>query len=244
MHKHSIMNRIADGGTELIFDFMDLPGWKDMLDAGEVKLLQWLVYYNDLTAIQAVLKNGGDLSSINLDEELCNASFFGHWKICGFLIDHGADVNFAHPDNSETPLLCALCKAGRPHYIQTLRVLLDHGADANAQTKPNLETASFMRDIRTRGEKPLHRAAAYGDEAMIQLLLDFGADKEARDANGDSPLTWASHHLRPGSILALLSHGEHRIGENHIRVHQTDHGQGWGGMESKFIGEYKMKSKP
>jgi catalase len=44
-----------------------------------------------------------------------------------------------------------------------------------------------MRDCRTRGETPLHRAAAFGDAEAVQLLLDAGAVIDARDANGDTP---------------------------------------------------------
>ena len=69
-------------------------------------------------------------------------------------------------------------------------------------------TNHFMRDIRTRGETPLHRAAAFGTEATIQMLLDAGARTDARDMNGDSPLTWASWHLRPRSILRKLCYGD------------------------------------
>lgn len=49
-----------------------------------------------------------------------------------------------------------------------------------------------MRDCRTKAETPLHRAAAFGSERAIQLLLDVGAQPDANDMNGDSPLTWAS----------------------------------------------------
>ena len=100
-----------------------------------------------------------------------------------------------------------------------------------------------MRDVRTKGETPLHRAAAYGDEAMISYLVEHGGDKQARDANGDSPLTWASEHLRPGTILHLLSFGRHRIHENSRVSITSDHGCGWGnGMERKFLGDYLPES--
>jgi ankyrin repeat protein len=65
-----------------------------------------------------------------------------------------------------------------------------------------------MRDCRTKGETPLHRAAAFGTEETIQLLLDAGASKEAKDMNGDSPLSWASWYARPDSILRLLCYGD------------------------------------
>ena len=95
-----------------------------------------------------------------------------------------------------------------------------------------------MRDVKTCGETPLHRAAAYADEETIKLLLEHGADKEKMDANGDTPLAWGSRHLRPAKILSLLCYGEHKIGGNSISSMISDHGNGWGnGMENKFIGQ-------
>jgi hypothetical protein len=92
-----------------------------------------------------------------------------------------------------------------------MKVLLSHGADPNRKTKPGIETGAFMRDCRTKGETPLHRAAAFGDEEAIQLLLDAGAALDAKDANGDSPLSWASWYARPASILRKLCYGDFRI---------------------------------
>jgi len=40
-----------------------------------------------------------------------------------------------------------------------------------------------------------------GTEEAIQLLLDVGARRDVKDAHGDSPLGWASWHLRPISVL-------------------------------------------
>ena len=77
-------------------------------------------------------------------------------------------------------------------------------------TNPSVETDAFMRDIRTRAETPLHRAAAFGTEEAIQILLDAGACVDAKDMNGDSPLTWASWHLRPRTILRMLCYGQYR----------------------------------
>ncbi len=96
-----------------------------------------------------------------------------------------------------------------------------------------------MRDVRTKGETPLHRAAAYADEQTIDFLIKNGADKEAKDANGDSPLSWASEHLRPGRILSLLAYGQHTIGEAHKTKIVSDHGNSWGnGMDWNLLGDY------
>ena len=239
MKTDKILEHISRGRTDVIIEFLKLPNWKSLLSEGSVKPLQWLIYYDDCTAIRAVLEAGGDLSSIDLDAELGNAAFFGHWKIADLLINHGANVNAATEDTKETALHSALSKAGRPYYFYTVKLLVERGGDINAKTKAGVSTGAFMRDVRTRGETPLHRAAAYADERTIQFLLEHGADKEIQDIHGDTPLSWASSHLRPGSILGLLSYGPHRISEQHIRINTSDHGQGWGtGMDWNLFGDY------
>jgi len=239
MDAQDILKRISGGRTDYIISFMKLADWKSKLNEGSVKPLQWLVYYNDVTGLRAVLEHGGDLSSINLNDELGNAAFFGHWKVCDFLINQGADVNYKIAPTLETPLHNALAKAGRPYYLYVVKLLVDKGADVNAKTQSGIETGAFMRDVRTKGETPLHRAAAYADDKTIQYLLDHGADKEAKDANGASPLSWASEHLRPGKILIQLSYGKHGVSEGHRTRNISDHGNGWGNsMDWNLIGDY------
>jgi len=90
------------------------------------------------------------------------------------LLENGAAVNHPLPDTGETPLHSALCKANRPVYDHVVEILLAHGANPNCVTKPLTETGGFICDCRTRAETPLHRAAAFGSERSIQLLLDAG----------------------------------------------------------------------
>ena len=71
----------------------------------------------------------------------------------------------------------------------------------------------------------MHRVAAFGSEKSVQLLLDAGAIREARDMNGDTPLTWASWHLRPPSILRKLCYGDFSINPRNLSTY--DHGTGW-----------------
>jgi uncharacterized protein len=242
MEIEKILELISRGRTDFILELLDKPNWKELLHEGQVKPLQWLVYYNDTTGLKAVLGAGGNLDSINLNDELGNAAFFGHWKVCNFLINNGANVNAYVDKTNETPLFNALAKAGRPYYFYTVKLLVDKGADVNAKTIPGLETGAFMRDVRTKGETPLHRAAAYADEKTISFLLEHGADKTAKDANGNSPLSWASEHLRPGNILSLLNYGKYHISDKHKAANTSDHGQGWGNsMDWKLFGDYLLE---
>ncbi len=243
MEIKKILSDISRGRTDYILYLYKHSNWQEILKQGEIKPLQWLVYYNDPTGLRAVIEAGGTLDSIDLDAELGNAAFFGHWKVCDFLINQGADVNAPVDKTNETPLHNALAKAGRPYYFYVVKLLIEKGANINAKTLPGLTTGAFMRDVRTKGETPLHRAAAYADEQTVRYLVEKGADKEARDANGDSPMTWASEHLRPDSILSLLSFGKHRIGKGHVIKNTSDHGNSWGNsMDWNLLGDYLPES--
>lgn len=206
-----LLDRILDGRTDLVLDYMAQghPGTSE--DAEGVRLIERCAYYGDVSAVRLLLDRGETLASLGNNLGLDGAAFHGHWRLCEFLIESGADVNAAAPDTGETPLHSALCTPNRVAHDLVLRVLLARGADPNRATKPSVETGGFMRDCRTKAESPLHRAAAFGTEETIDLLLAAGAAREARDMNGDTPLTWGSWYARPDTILRQLCYGTFSI---------------------------------
>lgn len=206
----SILERISDGETDLVFEYIDSGHAATSEDGGGVSLIKWCAYHGDVSAIKFLLRNGESLQSLGDNFDLNGAVFHGYPRLCRFLIDQGADVNLPLAETGETPLHAALCSADRRTSDQVLKILLSHGANPNCVTNPSVETDAFMRDIRTRAETPLHRAAAFGTEETIQMLLDAGARVDVKDMNGDSPLTWASWHLRPRAILRMLCYGPYR----------------------------------
>lgn len=208
---HDLIARFAAGRTDLVFDLLATGSSAAADDGSGTPLIRWCAYYGDVSAIRYLLAHGAPLSTLGDNLDLNGAAFHGHWRLCEFLIAQGADVNAPLPDTGETPLHAALCTANRVAHDLVLRVLLRHGADPNRVTTPGAETGSFMRDCRTRGESPLHRAAAFGTEETIQLLLDAGADVQRKDANGDTPLSWGSWYARPDTVLRLLCYGPHTI---------------------------------
>ena len=213
-----MLEKIADGRTDLVFEYLAEGHAATSADQRGVSLIQWCAYYGDVSAIKFLLAKGESLASLGPNFDLNGACFHGHWRLCQFLIEQGADVNYPLPDTGETPLHAALCKPDLPAYTAVVRILLAHGANPNSVTKPSAVTGGFMRDCRTRGETPLHRAAAFGSEAAIQLLLDAGAAKDAQDMNGDSPLTWASWHVRPASVIRQLCYGDFRVHPNSVKM--------------------------
>jgi ankyrin repeat protein len=91
-----------------------------------------------------------------------------------------------------------------------------------------------MRDARTRGETALHRAAAFGSPDTVRMLLEAGATVDAEDMYGETPLAWASWHLRPDAVLRQLTYGG--ISIHPARDSGYDHGRGWGGLEAHLLG--------
>jgi ankyrin repeat protein len=232
-----MLQRIIDGRTDLVFDYLEdhledhAAGSRDPQGR---PLIVWCAYHGDVSAIRYLLTRGESLESLGENLGLNGAAFHGHWQLCQFLVERGADVNHSLPDTGETPLHLALCKANRPVYDHVVEILLANGADPNRATRPAVETGAFMRDCRTKAETPLHRAAAFGSEKSLQLLLDAGADREAKDMDGDSPLTWASWHLRPPSILRKLCYGEFSIHPGNSSTY--DHGSGWSQIDPHSLG--------
>ena len=205
------LQRITHGRTDLVFDYLAEGNAATAMDREGTPLLKVCAYFGDVSAMRHLLANGASLQSLGDNLDLNGAAFHGHWQLCEYLIEHGASVQQPLPETGETPLHAALCTTRRLSHDLVVRVLLAHGADANAATTPGKETGSFMRDCRTKGETPLHRAAAFGTEETIQLLLDANANVQARDAHGESPLSWGSWYGRPDSVLRLLCYGPYNI---------------------------------
>jgi ankyrin repeat protein len=205
-----LSKQFGDGRTDLVEDLIGL-GVKADGDILGVPLVVHCAYYGDVSALRLALRHGARLEQLGHDYGLMGASFHGHWQLCQFLLENGANANVRDAETGETPLHSALCTANRTRHDRVLQVLLSFGADPKVATIPGVETGGFMRDVRTRGETPLHRAAAFGTLYSIDLLIRAGADIEARDVNGDSPLSWASWYLRPAEILRPLCFGGFRI---------------------------------
>jgi ankyrin repeat protein len=140
---------------------------------------------------------------------LLGVAYFNHLECVRLLLNAGADPHALVGETGETALHGSLIGLGEQataaDRFGVVRLLIEHGADPNRCTLPGKETLAFWRDVRTRGETPLHRAAAYAPEETIAYLLKAGADRTIRDANGDSPQSWASWHRRPKSIIDLLA---------------------------------------
>lgn len=96
------------------------------------------------------------------------------------MLQEGADPNYVADDGF--PALAAAISSGRPDFLELVRVLLDAGADVH------------QRDF--NDYTPLHSAVAMRDRKLIELLLDFDADPQARTRIDDlaTPLEEAQYN--------------------------------------------------
>jgi ankyrin repeat protein len=153
-----------------------------------------------------------------------------YFRVAELLHRHGADVN-VRGNRECTPLLIACVD----ELVDIMRWLLDHGADVNAQNKElfaplhvaancgRLQAAQMLiehnADIHIRnyvGQSPLHVATnplhKRDHVDVMQVLLDHGANPNARDNGNSTPLhhpssgRWGGQATVEGTCL-LLKHG-------------------------------------
>ena len=92
-----MLHRIADGRTDLVFDYLAAGHAADSVDDRGVSLLKWCAYYGDVSAIRFLIAKGASLDALGENRDLNGAAFHGHWQLCQFLIENGADVNHSLP---------------------------------------------------------------------------------------------------------------------------------------------------
>jgi ankyrin repeat protein len=165
--------------------------------------------------VRLLIDKGADLS--NRDVLLLCACKNQQKDLAELLIRKGADVNskawqdapalqaiwYGYGDHrvTETPDI--------PKLIGILKLLLDNGADPDTKDRwdwsllhyacGNVDLTKFLLDrganpnVRTEGWglTPLHLVAGKGNKAVTQLLLSRGADVNAKDFYGHTPLSYA-----------------------------------------------------
>ncbi|WP_158301725.1 ankyrin repeat domain-containing protein [Paenibacillus mesophilus] len=132
----------------------------------------------------------GSPSSVNEGGDygpLCMAAGYGHMDIVKMLIRSGADLNAPWYANN---YIGYAVDTG----MDMVSYLLDSGADPN--------NANWL------GVTYLHKAAWLGNVPFARLLLKYGADLHAVEAEYDStPLGWAAKFGQTEMVRFLLEHG-------------------------------------
>ncbi len=131
----------------------------------------------------------------------------GHSTIVDLLIANGADVNINSRNGTQLHM-AARCRDDT--CAEIVKKLLSKGADVNA------------KDPR-QGDTPLHIAARRGSRKAAELLVGAGANVNAKDKDGHTPLWFAKKEGKTEMIEFLRIHGA--IGSLHDVVEAGDIGQ-------------------
>lgn len=129
------------------------------------------------------------------------AGFSENPAVVRMLLDVGARVNIrttyktrlSYEDSERTPLQWAMDYSQNPAVVKTL---LDAGANPNS-------TAKGLRS----GLTPLHEAAESGHAGIVGMLLEAGAEADAKRSHGTTPLHQAVDYGHAAIVSVLLEAG-------------------------------------
>ena len=184
------------------------------------------VVSSDVRCVRDLLREGHDPNSRDSagNSALHIAALLGHAEIAKELIAAGGDVDACTCNESKsTPLLTAI-ESG---HTEIGRMLLDHGADTRATNGIGVSPllmAAFRNDVRmmlalinkgadvnhrfsVTGWSPLHAASACNNPVAIAILVHAGANVNARDNDGDTPLIAACSMEHIDCVHQLLAGG-------------------------------------
>lgn len=124
--------------------------------------------------------------------QLCDSGFWDSATADDVRAEIDGGVNLEKTDaDGYSPLHLAARCLGDP---EVMAVLLDAGADPNREGPMDVT--------------PLHLAAGFADRAIVELLIDAGADLEAKSWRRDyTPLHFAASEDNPEALRVLLERG-------------------------------------
>ena len=167
----------------------------------------------DIQTVQLLVDCGADVNALNEDGQTPLHTAAGRWidcpELCSILLKHNAKIDAVDKDGNQ-PLHLA-CKR---RHAATVNLLLSHGADVTAlnkqQQRPlHLANESILNYFQVHsGDHTLHIAARNGDIQTVQLLVDCGADVNALNGDGQTPLHTAAGGWKdcPELCSILLKH--------------------------------------
>lgn len=124
--------------------------------------------------------------------DVFDAASVGDVDRLGELLDGDADLVGAYSEDGYTPLhFAAFFDQGK-----AVRLLLDRGADVGAVARNDMQV------------QPLHSAVAADSREVAAALLIAGADPNAKQQGGYTPLMAAEQNEKEGDMVRLLmDHG-------------------------------------
>lgn len=185
-----------DGDQEVLKSLLTKGVPVDGRNEDDITALTVAVRYNQLGSVKLLLENGADInaSSSLLSATINNDSI----EIVDLLLSSGADVNQFSLDDGA--LLLTAINNKTP---QMAMFLINNGTNLNGVTVEG--NAQIGEDYRRH--LPLSRAAEKGYYAVVELLIQKGADVNARDHDGNTALKGAAQNGHVDAVKVLLENG-------------------------------------
>jgi ankyrin repeat protein len=180
-------------------------------DESGCTLLEKAANKGDEGMVRLILEKGADvaLKDSHGRTALYFAAAKGHMMVVQLLLEEGADIGVRSDYSKQTVLQCAAMHGHKA----TVRLLLEKGANVNGKYSDGqkLEKSSgpslFRRFRGMTGERTaLHFASGSGHQGVVQLLLEKGADIEAKGF-GKTPLHEAVENGHVPVVQLLLANG-------------------------------------
>jgi len=153
--------------------------------------LHWAAHQDDLESVELLVRAGANVKAVNRYgvAPLTLAVTNGDGAMVETLLRAGADPNTTLP-GGET----ALMTAARVGVLASVKALLARGATVDAKDQ-------------THGQTAVMWAAAEGHAPVVDMLIELGADFNARLASGMTPLLFAVREGRSDVVRVLLKAG-------------------------------------
>lgn len=119
------------------------------------------------------------------------ATYFKRLPVIIHLASLGCDLN-ARDDNGYTPLhICMYSRISIDEKLAIVKFFIDQGVDLNT--------------VNNKGYTPLHLAASLGLTDIVLLLIDNGADVDARTVDGNLAEELAHEYPELSRVIANYS---------------------------------------
>ena len=173
----------------LLLDYMTPPF------PGFVRALRGAAAQGRVGMVELLLAHGADATRIGVGRWVL------HPELAPLLSSRGAAID------ASGSWIGAACTGnqGRKDDPDYVRALLRHGARADDRR------AGGDTGVRALGATALHYAAKAGFLQTIEVLIEHGADPDARDSNGRTPLDWleqAAPSVSRAAVRDLLARGQ------------------------------------
>jgi len=218
----AIMRAAQSGDLDALRAGLDAhPEWIDALGGGFQKAtaLHLAVLRNQHAATRLLIARGADLDRRDFPDNAAPLHFaaaHGDLETIRLLVEGGADVDGKGDDHGVGVLGWATCFGEVRQEVAAY--LLDHGAKLDLWTAIALDRADDLRAMVARDRSllaarmtrnqhrrtPLHHAVRKNRLRIVRLLLELGADPNARDATGATALATASEESTDPNIVAAL----------------------------------------